>query len=97
MNKQKKFYAVYLAYTKYEVLTDEEINNPDIPLYPPEIARLRVYGNKIDQLNCYANTMCPASQLIEADSEAELNDKVEEMKRNFINQDWLNEHIHPYI
>ena len=41
-----KIYGVYMAYTKYEVLPDEECNNPDIPKYPPEIARVRMYDNK---------------------------------------------------
>lgn len=40
-------YGVYLAYNKWDVLPDEECRNPDIPNYPPEIARVRIYRSKI--------------------------------------------------
>lgn len=99
MSDQKKyrFYAVYLAYSKYEVLPDEVCADPEVPLYPQEIARLRVYDNQQSQIDCYANTMCPASQLIEADTEQELNEKAMQMRLNFRDQAWLDEHITPYI
>lgn len=38
----------------------------------------------------YSETPCPASQLITADSEEELNTKIEEMKQNFKNPEWIN-------
>ena len=46
-----KIYGVYMAYNKYEVLPDEECNDPDIPKYPPEIARVRMYDNKRAQMD----------------------------------------------
>ena len=39
----------------------------------------------------YAETPCPASQLVEANSWEELDDKIEEMKKNFSNPEWVNE------
>lgn len=56
-----KIYGVYMAWTKYDVLPDEECNNPYIPKYPPEVARVRMYDNQAMQLDAYANTPCPAS------------------------------------
>lgn len=92
-----KFYGVYLAYSKYEVLPDEDCNNPDIPKYPPEIARVRVYDNAHDQMEAYANTACPTSQLFEADSKEEVDQKVSELKKNFQDKEWLEKNIEPFI
>lgn len=92
-----KFYCVYMAYSKYEVLPDEECNNPDIPEYPPDVARVRVYDNQRDQMESYANTPCPASQVFEADSKEEIDQKVKEYKKNFQDEGWLKKNIYPYI
>lgn len=88
-------YAVYLAYHKNEVLSEEQ--SKDLPDYPPQLARVRIYKNKMDQLECYANTMCPASMTIEAENEHDLNIKINEMKNNFSNEEWLDVNIRPYI
>lgn len=40
-------------------------------------------------INLYAETPCPASQLVEADSWEELDNKIEEMKKNFSNPEWI--------
>ena len=45
--------------------------------------------NSLVALSLYAETPCPASQLIEADSEIELEVKIEEMKQNFKNPEWV--------
>lgn len=92
-----KIYGVYMAYAKYEVLPDEECNNPDVPKYPPEIARVRMYNNKRDQMEAYANTMCPASQCFEADTKKEADEIVNDFKKKFQDKDWLEENIEPYI
>ena len=84
-----------MAYTKYEVLPDEECNNPDIPTYPPELARVRMYDNKQAQMDAYANTMCPASQCFEADTKAEANKIVEDYKKKFQDKAWIEENIEP--
>lgn len=40
-------------------------------------------------LTLYSETPCPASQLIEANSEEELEAKIEEMKQNYKNPEWV--------
>lgn len=86
-------YGVYLAYSKWEVLPDEECRNPDVPDYPPCIARVRAYDNKHDQLEAYANTRCPASITFEAATQEEFAAKVKEFATNFLNKDWLEENV----
>lgn len=39
----------------------------------------------------YAKTRCPASQLVEADSEKELEEKINEMIENFRNPEFIKE------
>lgn len=55
------------------------------------------FDNATEALYYYAEIPNPASQLIDADSEDELNNKMEEMKVNFTSKDWLNEHLYPYL
>lgn len=92
-----KIYGVYMAYTKYEVLPDNECNDPDIPKYPPEIARVRMYDNKQAQMDAYANTICPASRCFEADTKEEADKIVEDFKKKFQDKAWLDKNIEPYI
>lgn len=90
-------YGLYLAYTKWEVLPTEECANPTIPRYPASVARVRAYNNKRDQMEAYANTMCPASQTFEAETKEEFDAKVAEFKKNFEDEAWLAENIDPYL
>ena len=92
---KQKIYGVYLAYSAREVYPDDIASKMEV--YPSKIARIRKFHSKLDQLDCYANTLCPASQLIEADSEEEFNEKVEQMKKDFSNQKWLEDNIYPFI
>lgn len=92
-----RYYGVYLAYSKWEVLPDEVANDPNVPRYPSDIARVRCFDNSFDQLQCYSNTPCPASQIFEADSEKEFDDKVAYFKRKFEDEKWVQEHIDPYV
>lgn len=90
-------YAVYLAYHKSEVLDERMAGYDDLPDYPAAIARVRVYDNKAAQWDSMANTMCPASQCLEAETEAELDRKIKQMQSDFIDEAWLDEHIRPFI
>ena len=75
-------YGLYLAYTKWEVLPVEECADPTVPRYPASVARVRAYSNKRDQIEAYANTMCPASQTFEAETKEEfLTPKSQSLKR----------------
>lgn len=90
-------YGLYLAYSKWEVLPDEECANPTVPRYPASVARVRAYNNKRDQIEAYANTMCPASQMFEAETKEEFDVKVAEFKKNFEDEAWLVENIDPFL
>lgn len=81
-------YGLYLAYSKWEVLPDEECADPTVPRYPASVARVRAYDNKRDQMEAYANTMCPASQTFEAETKEEFDAKVAEFKKNFEDEAW---------
>ena len=95
--RKQKFYGVYLAYSKYEVLSPEECDDPNIPEYDPRIAQVRIFKTPGEQLDCFANTVCPASQMFKADNEAEVAEKVRQLKENFVNEEWLKTNIEPFI
>lgn len=76
-------------------------------LFDTLYAKLREYGqccafiaicdNKRDQMEAYANTMCPASQTFEAETKEEFDAKVAEFKKNFEDEAWLAENIDLYL
>lgn len=87
-----KFYAVAFFYSAQEIGIDTDV------ITEPFIYRnTAVFNNKTDQLNCYANTMCPASQLLEANTEKELKEKIRKLRDNFRNNEWLEKNIYPYL
>lgn len=87
-----KFYAVAFFYLAQEIGIDADV------ITEPFIYRnTAVFNNKTDQLNCYANTMCPASQLLEANTEKELKEKIRKLRNNFRNNEWLEKNIYPYL
>lgn len=55
----------------------------------------QIYFNGFDALNAYANTRCPASQLVEGDTPEELADNMIQMVHNFNNETWLNTELYP--
>lgn len=56
-----------------------------------------VYLKGIDALNAYANTRCPASQLVDGETPEELADKMVGMIHNFNNEAWLETELYPYM
>lgn len=96
MSKNTVF-GVYFAYHKSEVLPNDICEDPNTPNYPPSIARVGKYSSYSDAVNAYANTRCPASQIIEAIDNVDFEKKVNELKQNFLNEKWLEENIYPYI
>ena len=56
-----------------------------------------VFEDGLEALNTYANTPCPASQLIEAEDDYELKCKMGEMILNYQDEEWLNENLYPFI
>jgi hypothetical protein len=55
------------------------------------------YDNGTEALNAYANTPCPASQLIQASDQFELECLMGDMLLNFQDEEWLNENLYPYL
>ena len=56
-----------------------------------------LYDDYAAALDAYANTPCPASQLIEAETKEELEKKMEQMQKNFKDEKWLDEYLYPYL
>ena len=52
---KEKYYCVYLPYNKYEVLPDEECNNPNTPMYPVKMGKLRICNKPEGQLEIFNN------------------------------------------
>ena len=92
---EKKVYGVYFAYDASEFLPDEIVDTLNTN-YPSWLARIHKYASKGKQLAAFANTACPASQCITADSEKEFLEKVRQMKANFDNPEWVKDNIDPY-
>ena len=87
----QKYYA-FMPFFHWREIMDEK----------PEPDNVKVFGDYVLASVCkttdykfamdlYAETPCPASQLVEADSWEELDEKIEEMKKNFSNPEWVNE------
>lgn len=87
-------YGVYFAYSRMEVIGTWEEGEKE---YPKELARVSIYETKQQQLDAYANTPCPASQLVEAETKEEFEKEVEQIKNNFENEEWVAVNIHPYV
>lgn len=86
-----KYYALMLFYTAYE------LNETALPPYAYLLKNILYYNNGSEALEAYANTMCPASQLVEGNTEEELNQKICDMVINYSNQEWLNINLYPYL
>ena len=92
---EKKIYGVYFAYDASDFLPDEV--REELPTnYPSGLAIVRKYASKGAQLHAFANTACPASQCITADSPKEFQEKVRQMKANFNDPEWVKVNIDPY-
>ena len=90
-------FGVYFAYHKSEVLPDDICKDPNIPNYPPSIARIGKYPSYSDALNAYSNTMCPASQIIIGVDDKDFNNQIKQMEKNFLDEDWLRKNIYSKI
>ena len=55
------------------------------------------YENGVEALEAYANTPCPASQLIDAENKEELLVKMNDMLHNFQDKKWLEECLYPSL
>ena len=89
-SNKKKVYAVMLFFTEIE------LGISTVPNKWVNIKNVK-FDNGADAVNYYANTKCPASQLIDAESEEELIEKMNQMIKNFNNQEWLDNDLYPYL
>lgn len=57
----------------------------------------RFYSNGTAALNAYADTPCPASQLVDGETPEELENEMLQMINNYNDEKWLEENLYPYI
>jgi len=88
-----RFYCVMMFYRNGDLGIPSEVADPNEWIN----TRNATFTDSQAALNCYANTPCPASQLIEADSKEELKAKQAEMVKNFQNKEWLEKNLYPYL
>ena len=86
-----KYYA-FIPFWHWSEVMDEIPKDSDFVL--GNIVRTT---DSLVALSLYSETRCPASQLVEANSEEELEAKIEEMKQNFKNNDWLEANLYPCL
>lgn len=78
-----KYYA-FMPFWHWSEVMDERPKDSDFVL--GNIVRTT---DSLVALSLYSETRCPASQLVEA--------KIEEMKQNFKNNDWLETNLYPCL
>lgn len=91
--KKAKVLAVMLFYRASELGIPREVARPNQWINTRNIR----FDDTFSAMQYYANTPCPASQLIEAGSMKELESKMNEMISNFGNPDWLRDNLYPYL
>ena len=85
-----RVYALMLFYTELELGISQK---PNIWLNVGN----QYYESGAQALEAYANTSCPASQLIDAKDKDELLVKMNDMLNNFKDPKWLEENLYPYL
>lgn len=86
--KSKKHYAVVMFDSEWELGIPPE--RRDVIVY----RSTRYYGNDgFAAIESYANTPCQHSQYVEANSKQELEKKIDEIKANFNNSDWVKSYL----
>lgn len=89
-HNRKRVYALMLFYTELELGISQQpntwINYGN-----------QYYDNGLEALEAYANTPCPASQLIDAEDKDELLVKMNDMLNNFKDKKWLEECLYPSL
>jgi len=89
-NHTGKIFALMLFFTEIE------LGRSNVPNKWVNTANHILY-NGAEALNAYANTQCPASQLVDARTPEELADKMEETINNFQDQQWLETELYPHL
>lgn len=96
--QKDKFFCVMLFFQGWELNSfhegTEEHHYDENKWYNVNNVR---FDNHLQALDYYANTPCPASQLISSPTEEGLKKGMEEMKKNFQDENWLKEFLYPYL
>jgi hypothetical protein len=87
---RKKIYAVMLFATELELGIS---NNPN----KWECISVVKFYNGSQALSYYTNTPNPASCLLDSFDEDDLNRQIEDMKKNYKDEDYLNEFLYPRL
>jgi len=84
---------------KYAVMLFETEINLGVSVTPNRWVNYRniYFDNGIEALDCYANTRCPASQLVDGVDDYELQCKMGEMMLNYMDEEWLNKNLYPFM
>lgn len=85
-----RVYALMLFYTELELGISQK---PNVWLNYGN----HYYESGAQALEAYANTPCPASQLIDARDKDELLIKMNDMLNHFKDNKWLEENLYPYL
>ena len=89
-NKQK--YYAFMPFFHWREIMDEKPTPDGIKVFGDYVLTSVCKTTDYNlAMNLYAETPCPASQLVEADSWEELDEKIEEVKKNFNNPEWVND------
>lgn len=91
--KKAKCFAVMLFWQNRDRGIPEEVADPNEWMNTVTLN----FEDSQAALEYYANTPCPASQLIEANSWKELEEKKAQMEANFKDKEWLNKNLYPYL
>ena len=86
----KKRWALMLFFTEMELGIS---NKPNKWVN----ARNIFYDNGLAALEAYANTKCPASQLVDGTTPEELEHAMEDMVEKFKDDKWLEENLYPCL
>lgn len=84
-------YAVLLFFHWSEVMDEQ----PEGIIYV--MSKPRIFTNQLAALDCYANTRCPASTMIEAETIDELNKKIDQTNKNYQDNNWLEANLYPFL
>ena len=87
--KDNHFFALMLFYRGYEI----GLPNGNAWVNTHNV----IYEDHLAALDAYANTPCPASQLVEAHSKEELQQKMKQMLFNYKDEKWLEENLYKYL
>lgn len=84
-------YAVMFFYRWSEIMDEQPKDDEFI------LTNTIITENHESALNTYANTRCPASVLLEAETRKELDDKMLQTINNYKNKEWLETNLYPVL